>query len=210
MRKQAVAHLSRVDPVMKGVIRRVGPCTLRALRDGTHFHWLARSIVYQQLSGKAAATIFGRVQALTSGPYLEPAAVLALDESRLRTAGLSRQKTAYLRDLADRVVSGGLDVERLGRLRDEAIHERLTTVRGVGRWTVQMFLMFRLGRPDVLPATDLGVQKGVRLAYRLRRLPDPRRVEKIGAPWAPYRTIAAWYLWRLLDVEAGQRQTPEP
>jgi 3-methyladenine DNA glycosylase/8-oxoguanine DNA glycosylase len=205
MRQRAVDHLRRVDPVMRDVIDQVGACGFRARREGTHFHWLARSIVYQQLSGKAAGTIFGRVQAIGGGQFLDPEAILAVPDEQLRAAGLSRQKTAYVRDLARHVVDGHLDMAQLPRLGDEEVCRRLTAVHGVGRWTAQMFLMFRLGRPDVLPVADLGVQKGVQVAYRLRRLPPPKRVEKIGAPWAPYRSVASWYLWRLLDVEAARR-----
>lgn len=189
---------------MRRVIERVGTCRFKVFREGTHFDFLARSIIYQQLSGKAAATIYERVRALHGAPLLEPEPLLAVTPRRLRSAGLSKQKAAYVRDLASHVTTGRLDMHGLDALEDEAVCERLTQVNGVGRWTAQMYLMFRLGRPDVLPVTDLGVRKGVQTAYRLRALPEPTRVAKIGACWAPYRSVASWYLWRLLDVEAAR------
>lgn len=189
---------------MRRVISLVGPCRFTVYHEGTEFNHLARSIIYQQLSGSAAATIYGRVLALTGAPQLAPQPLLALTDAQLRAAGLSRQKTAYLRDLAEHAHSGRLPVERLAGLPDDEIHGLLQQVNGIGVWTVQMFLMFRLGRPDILPVSDLGVRKGVQTAYRLRALPAPRRVERIGACWAPFRTIASWYLWRLLDVKAAR------
>jgi len=200
--KKSVAHLRAADPVLAGVIDRVGPCRARVASDGTHFGAVVRSIVYQQLSGKAAATIHGRVLALFDDQEPTPRAVLRADVSVLRAAGLSGQKTAYLKDLAERASSRSFPLERLHELDDAAVIETLTTVKGVGRWTAQMFLMFRLGRPDVLPDLDLGIQKGIQRAYGLRRLPTPPQVLKRGAVWAPYRTIASWYLWRLLDLPA--------
>ena len=202
MRRQALVHLKRADPVMERVISVVGPCRFVVHSQGTEFNYLARSIIYQQLSGKAAATIYERVRALTGAPHIAPGPLLALTDAQLRAAGLSRQKTAYLRDLAEHAHSGRLPVERLARLPDDELHEVLQRVKGIGVWTVQMFQIFRLGRPDVLPVNDLGVRKGVQMAYRLRALPPPKRVEKIGACWAPFRSIASWYLWRLLDAKA--------
>jgi len=173
------------------------------MTEGTNFDFVARSIIYQQLSTRAAATIYGRVLALCGGTHLTVEPLRELPEPALRSAGLSRQKLGYLRDLAARAGSGDLDAEALGRLPDEDVTRELVLVKGVGVWTAQMFLMFRLGRPDVLPDTDLGIRKGIQKAYRLRKLPDPKRVTRIGAPWAPHRTVASWYLWRLLDAEAG-------
>lgn len=196
-------HLKRADPVMERVISLVGPCRFTVHSEGTEFNYLARAIIYQQLSGKAAATIYGRVLALTGAPQLAPGPLMALTDAQLRAAGLSRQKTAYLRDLAEHAHSRRLPIERLAELPDDELHALLQQVTGIGVWTVQMFLMFRLGRPDVLPVSDLGVRKGVQIAYRLRALPPPKRVEKIGKCWAPFRTIASWYLWRLLDVKAS-------
>jgi DNA-3-methyladenine glycosylase II len=187
---------------MASVIERVGPCRARIRSEGTHFHAVLRSIVYQQLSGKAAATIHGRVLALFDGGVPTPRALLRTDVAVLRAAGLSGQKASYLKDLAARASSRSFPMERLHELDDDGVIETLTTVKGVGRWTAQMFLMFRLGRPDVLPDLDLGIQKGIQRAYGLRRLPTPPQVLKRGAAWAPYRTIASWYLWRLLDLPA--------
>jgi len=178
----------------------VGPCRLRPLTDGSHFEFIARSIIYQQLSTKAAATIHGRVQALCGGVLsAEPLSRLA-DEA-LRGAGLSRQKLGYLRDLAAREAAGTLDTRHFPDLPDEDITRQLVQVKGVGVWTAQMFLMFKLGRPDVLPVLDLGIRKGVQRAYRLRKLPDAKRIEKIAAPWAPYRTVGSWYMWRVLELD---------
>lgn len=201
--RRALAHLRQADPVMAQVIARIGPCRVSVDTDGTHFGAVARSIIYQQLSGKAAATIHGRVLALYGDAQPTPRQLLATDDAALRAAGLSGQKTRYLKDLAARASERRFGMERLHELDDDAIIERLTAVKGVGRWTAQMFLMFRLGRPDVLPDLDLGIQKGIQRAYGLRRLPTPKQVLRRGAPWAPYRTIASWYLWRMADLTAG-------
>ena len=197
--RPAIRHLRRADPTLAAVIDRIGPCRFRARAEGTHFDAVLRSIVYQQLSGKAAATIHARVLGIYGGRSPFPEELLRTRDARLRAAGLSRQKLTYAKDLARHVVDGSLPIERLHELPDDEIIERLSRVKGIGRWTAQMFLIFRLGRLDVLPDLDLGVRKGIQQAYRLRRLPTPRRVLEIGAPWAPYRTIASWYLWRLLD-----------
>jgi DNA-3-methyladenine glycosylase II len=181
------------------VIEAVGPCRLAPTEELSHFEAVARSIVFQQLSGKAAATIYGRFEALLGGA-VRPERFAAVSDEELRAAGLSRQKAAYLRDLATRVITGDVPIDALGSLSDDAVVGQLTKVKGVGRWTAQMFLLFRLGRPDVLPTLDLGIQKAIQRAYRLRTLPTPERVLKIGAPWAPYRSIATWYLWRSLDT----------
>lgn len=199
--RNAIKHLRKVDPVMAEIIARVGKCELEPRPDGTHFDAVARAIIFQQLSGQAAGTIHRRFQALYGGRDPSPRELLRTSDEKLRAIGLSRQKTAYLKDLAGRVIAGDCPIDTLHDLTDEQIIEALTAVKGVGRWTAQMFLMFRLGRPDVLPDLDLGIQKGVKRAYRLRKHPLPARVLKIGAKWAPYRTIAAWYLWRLLDTE---------
>lgn len=199
-RRNAIVHLKEVDPVMGRLIETVGGCKLTLRDQGTHFDAIARSIVFQQLSGQAASTIHGRFEGLYGGRSPLPAELTKTSDERLRGVGLSRGKTAYLKDLAARVVAGELPVETLHELSDEEVITALTRVKGIGRWTAQMFLMFRLGRPDVLPDLDLGIQKGIQRAYRLRKLPAPERVKKIGAKWAPYRTIASWYLWRLLDM----------
>jgi DNA-3-methyladenine glycosylase II len=160
-----------------------------------------RAIVYQQLSGKAAATILSRVHGLYKGRAPTPLQLLETPDEALRAAGLSSQKLGYLRDLAARVDDGRLPVAKLGKLSDTAAIEVLTGVKGIGRWSAQVYLMFRLERPDVLPDGDLGIQKAIQRAYGLRKLPDPARVQKIGAPWAPHRTLASWYLWRSLDAD---------
>ena len=170
------------------------------MMDGSHFEFIARSIIYQQLSGKAAATIHGRVQTLCGGA-LSTEPLTRLPDEALRGAGLSRQKLSYLRDLATHAANGTLDTVHLPELPDEEIIRQLVQVKGVGVWTAQMFLMFRLCRPDVLPVLDLGVRKGVQRAYRLRKMPDARRVAKIAASWAPYRTVGSWYMWRVLELD---------
>jgi DNA-3-methyladenine glycosylase II len=198
--RRAIAHLTDADPVLGEVIRRVGPFRLSPRTEGTHFDAVCRSIIYQQLSGKAAATIHGRVLTLYGGRSPLPRELAATTDEQLRGVGLSRQKLSYLKDLALRVASNELPIETLHDLVDEEVIDALVRIKGVGRWTAQMFLMFRLGRPDVLPDLDLGIQKAIQRAYRLRKRPLPGRVLKIGAAWAPYRTVASWYLWRSLEL----------
>ena len=202
MHRRAIAHLRR-DPVLARVMTDVGPCRFAARSEGSHFDHILRAIVYQQLSGRAAATIHGRVVALFQGQP-SAAALLAAGDDQLRSAGLSRQKIGYLRDLAQRVHSGDLPVDHLHELADDDVIAALTRVKGIGHWTAHMFLMFRLGRPDVLPDLDLGIRKAIQLAYRLRRMPNSDRVLTIGAAWAPHRTIASWYLWRSLELPAAR------
>ncbi|HEY2064388.1 MAG TPA: DNA-3-methyladenine glycosylase [Gemmatimonadaceae bacterium] len=202
--RQAIAHLKRVDPVLGKIIARVGPCTLTARREGTHYDALVRSIVFQQLSGKAAGTIHRRLREIYPGKRPRAHLVLATSDETLRAAGLSRQKIGYLRDLSARVNERTLPLAHLGRLSDDAIIEHLVQVKGIGRWTVQMFLMFRLGRPDVLPELDLGIQNAIHRAYRLRKRPKPKDVLRIGAKWRPHATLASWYLWRSLENGDGQ------
>jgi len=186
---------------MGKLIAQVGACGFQLRSDGAHFDHLTRAIVYQQLSGKAAATIHSRIHALYGGRPPTPAELASTPAARLRRAGLSRQKLAYLKDLARRAAAGRLLLEALDALPDESVIETLTAVRGVGVWTAQMFLMFRLGRLDILPVLDLGIQKGIRHVYGLRRLPSPAQMERIAAPWRPYRSVACWYLWRALGVK---------
>jgi DNA-3-methyladenine glycosylase II len=197
--RAAVRHLKRADPTLRAVIERVGPCRFAPRAEGSHFDALLRSILFQQLSGKAATTIHGRVRDHFGGRDPLPAELLGTPEERLRSCGVSRQKLGYLRSLAEHVEAGALPLDRVETMTDDDIVRALVDVKGIGRWTAQMFLMFRLGRPDVLPELDLGIQKGIQLAYGLRSLPTPKRVQKIGAAWAPHRTVASWYLWRLLD-----------
>jgi DNA-3-methyladenine glycosylase II len=201
MHRKAISHLRRVDPVLARVIEQVGPCRLRPQTGGSHFEFIARSIIFQQLSTKAATTIHGRVQALCGGS-ISAAPLSGLTDEALRGAGLSRQKLGYLRDLCLRAADGTIDETCLPGLPDDEVIRHLVQVKGVGVWTAQMFLMFRLVRPDILPVLDLGVRKGVQRAYRLRKLPDAKRVEKIAAPWAPYRTVGSWYMWRVLELDA--------
>ena len=202
--RKAIAHLRRADPVLATLIARVGPCRMEVRRSGTHYDALVRSIVYQQLSGKAAGTILRRFCELYPGKRPRAELVLATDEALMRGAGLSRQKLGYLRDLSARVANRSLPLAHLGRLPDDAIIDHLVQVKGIGRWTVQMFLMFRLGRPDVLPELDLGVQNAIQRAYGLKTRPTPKDVVRIGEPWRPYASVASWYLWRSLENGDGQ------
>ena len=206
MHRRAISHLRR-DPVLARVMADVGPCRFAVRTEGSHFDHILRAIVYQQLSGRAAATIHGRLVALFDGSP-SAARLLTAPDEQLRAAGLSRQKIGYLRDLANRVTSGELPVDQLHELDDERVIAALTAVKGIGRWTAHMFLMFRLGRPDVLPELDLGIRKAIQLAYRLRKMPNADRVHEIGAAWAPHRTVASWYLWRSIDQPAA-RATPK-
>ena len=202
--RRGVAFLKRADPRLAAVIARVGVCRFEPHAEGTHFEAVARAIVFQQLSGKAAGTIHGRFHGLYGDRAPEPAELLDTSDEALREVGLSRQKIGYLRDLAGRVQAGEVPLDAIETLDDAAVIDALTRVKGVGRWTAQIFLMFRLGRPDVLPELDLGVQKGIQLAYGLPKAPRPAEVVQLGEPWAPWRTVAAWYFWRLLDNGGGQ------
>jgi DNA-3-methyladenine glycosylase II len=202
--RAAIAHLKSVDPTLARIIDVVGPCRLEARRTGTHYDALVRSIVFQQLSGKAASTIHRRFCEIYPGKRPRAEHVLSTEDEMLRSAGLSRQKIGYLRDLSARVANRSLPLAHLGRLSDDAIIEHLVQVKGIGRWTVQMFLMFRLGRPDVLPELDLGVQNAIQRAYGLKQRPAPKDVLRIGEKWRPYASIASWYLWRSLENGDGQ------
>ena len=192
--------LARRDPILRDLMRTHGPCGLAARQHSDPFKALARAIVGQQLSAKAAATIFSRFEALFDA-FPTPAQVLAVPDDRLRSVGLSSQKLGYLRDLCRRIVEGGLPLDVLDRMDDEAVIENLTRVKGVGRWTAEMFLIFRLQRPDVLPVGDLGIVRAVQRAYKLRKAPSPDRLTRIGEAWRPYRSVACWYLWASLNNE---------
>lgn len=198
----ACIHLTGADPILGALIGRVGPFTMRPEPAHSLFQVLVRSIVYQQLTGKAAATILGRVTRLFAPKrFPTPGDLLEMDPERLRAAGLSRGKTAALKDLSARTVDG--TVPSLARVRlmdDEEIVERLTTVRGIGRWTVEMLLIFKLGRPDVLPLGDLGVRKGFALTLGKRKLPEAAAMSRRAERWRPYRSVASWYLWRALEL----------
>jgi len=194
-----IRHLRRADPVLARIIAKVGACDFGRPERGSHFAALTRTIVFQQLSGKAASTILGRLHAIYGNRAPTPEQILETEREALRSAGISNQKATYLRDLAERVADGRLPVSRLGRLEDERVIEVLVGVKGIGRWSAQIFLMFRLGRPDVLPDGDLGIQNAIQRAYGLSERPSPERVQKIGAAWSPYRTIASRYLWKSLE-----------
>jgi len=193
--------LARRDPVIAALIRRHGPCGLAKAQHEDTFTALVHAIVSQQLSTKAAATIARRFDALFDGPPT-PAAVALVDDAQLRAVGLSSQKVRYIRDLCARISDGSLPLDRVNELADEDVILSLTRVKGIGRWTAEMFLMFRLHRPDVLPMDDLGILKAVQRAYGLRKLPRPERLTKIGEPWRPYRSVACWYLWASLANKA--------
>ena len=221
--RRAVNHLKKSDPVMRAIIERIGPCRMQF--GPPEFHSLAESIVYQQLNGKAAATIFERFATLAGEP-LTPQGVLKLSDEQLRGAGLSKQKSAYLKDLAAKTSSGLLDFVRLPELPDAEVVEHLTQVKGIGVWTAQMFLMFTLKRENVLPTGDFGVRMAMYKHYldrqrakagkkvsagkksvaakkskRKIKLPSPEQMEKIAKSWEPYRSVACWYLWQSLDTK---------
>jgi DNA-3-methyladenine glycosylase II len=195
----AIRHLTSSDPVLAAIIARVGPYRLQARKPT--FETLARSIVYQQLAGKAAASIFARLKGAV-GPRFSAKAVLGLTQEQLRACGLSAQKAAYIRDLAERAASRQLSFQRLAGLEDQEIIESLTQVKGVGVWTVQMFLIFALERPNVFPISDLGIRNAIQRAYKLEEIPKPADMLRISACWHPYCSVAAWYLWRSLDEQA--------
>ena len=190
--------LARRDPVLGELMRRHGTCGLADAQHEDPFRALVHAIIAQQLSTKAAATIERRVSALFAGPTT-PRAVSSVTDQQLRAAGMSFQKIRYLRDLCARVDDGSLDLKSLHDLPDEQVVAALTQVKGIGRWTAEMFLMFRLHRPDVLPVGDLGIVRAVQKVYGLRKAPSPDRLLRLGEPWRPYRSVACWYLWASLD-----------
>jgi len=204
---EALRHLRRVDPVMAQLIRRAGPYAVKPERGTGAYEALVAAVAHQQLTGKAAKTILGRFYALYGIDCCpEPAHLVATPVARLRACGFSRAKAAALKDIAARTLDGTIPPRRaLARMKDDAIIERLVEARGVGRWTVEMFLMFTLGRPDVLPVDDYGLQSGFRIAYGRRVLPKPKSLAKFGERWAPYRTTASWYLWRAVDLDRESR-----
>jgi DNA-3-methyladenine glycosylase II len=204
---EALRHLRRVDPVMAQLIRRAGPYAAGPRRGVGPYESLVRAVAYQQLTGKAAETILGRFYALYGLDCCpEPAALVATPVERLRGCGFSRAKAASIKDIAARTLDGTIPTRRaLARMKNEAIIERLIEARGVGRWTVEMFLMFTLGRPDVLPVDDYGIRLGYKIAYGKRVLPKPKALARLGEMWAPYRTTASWYLWRAVDMHRAKR-----
>jgi len=196
--RKAIRHLKKADPVLAAIIERVGPYRMNC--DEPVFASLAEAVVYQQLHGRAAATIFKRLTDLAGLP-LKPKGILKLSEVQMRAAGLSKQKVSYLRDLAAKTQSGEVRFGHLPGLSDEEVIKELTKVKGIGVWTAHMFLIFSLRRANVLPTGDLGIQMAIRKHYRKRKLPKPALMEKIAKPWEPYRTVACWYLWRSLDIK---------
>jgi DNA-3-methyladenine glycosylase II len=196
--RKAINHLKRSDPILSAIIERVGSCCMEF--GEPEFHSLAEAIVYQQLNGKAAVTIFQRFTALAGEPLM-PAGILKLTDAQLRSVGLSKQKSSYLKDMAQRAARGELDFSRLPEMTDEEVVKHLTQVKGVGVWTAHMFLMFTLRRPNVLPTGDFGIRMAIKKHYKKRKLPQPEQMEKIAKCWEPYRSIACWYLWRSLDVK---------
>jgi 3-methyladenine DNA glycosylase/8-oxoguanine DNA glycosylase len=201
--------LMRRDPVLGAVVKRIGPCGLAARQRKDHLTALIGAIVSQQLSTKAAATIFGRFVALFPGGEIPNAAAIhALRDDQLRAVGLSGQKVGYLRDLCARIADQRLLLDELEALEDEQVIERLISVKGFGRWTAEMFLMFRLHRPDVLPADDLGIVTAIQRVYKLRKRPNAKRILKMGEAWRPYRSVASWYLWQTLhETQNAKRRT---
>ena len=194
--------LMRRDPILGAAIKRIGACRMAERQRSDHLSALVGAIVSQQLSTKAAATIFGRFLALFPEQRIpDAAAIEALDDVTLRGVGLSGQKVGYMRDLCARIADGRLRLDQLDALPDEIVIERLTSVKGFGRWTAEMFLMFRLHRPDVLPVGDLGIVNAVMRMYGLRKQPDSKRLLKIGEAWRPYRSVACWYLWQSLRMD---------
>jgi DNA-3-methyladenine glycosylase II len=196
--RKAVNHLKKSDPVLAAIIASVGACRMQFAEP--QFERVAESIVYQQLNGRAAATIFNRFLALAGDP-LTPAGILKLTNLQMRSVGLSQQKSAYMRDLAEKTQSGAVDFKRLPDLSDDEVIKHLTQVKGIGVWTAHMFLMFSLRRPDILPTGDYAIQMAIKKHYKKRKHPRPKDMEKIAKTWAPYRSVACWYLWQSLDTK---------
>jgi DNA-3-methyladenine glycosylase II len=198
--RKAILHLKKSDPALAGVIQKVGPYRIEFREPG--FDTLVRSIVYQQLSGKVAFVILERLRSAVPRGILTPKAILRLTPEQMRARGLSAQKTAYIRDLAERTLSGEVNFKRVVDLTDEDVVEHLTRVKGIGVWTAHMFLIFALRRPNVLPVGDLGVRAAIRKIYGLEKLPTPQEVAQYAERWAPYCSVATWYLWRSLETPA--------
>lgn len=204
----AVAHLGNACPMMKALIGKVGPCALEIETGRTPFQALVSAVAHQQLHGKAAQTILGRYRALFGGRFPGPKALAGVTDDQLRGVGFSRAKTAAIRDLADKAISGVVPgATAIAALSDEEIIARLTRVRGVGRWTVEMLLIFTLGRPDVWPVDDFGVRAGWRIAYGLPEMPAPKELQALGEKFRPHRSVAAWYLWRATDLNRAPAES---
>ena len=196
--REARNHLRKHDPVMREIVQSVGPFTAKTHRD--RFASLARAIVAQQISGKAADSIWTKLEVLLHPQGISPEGIESRTLEQLRTAGISRQKGTYLKDLSQSVLAGQVNLSTLGRLSDQKVIETLTQVKGIGRWTAQMFLIFTLARLDVLPVDDLGIKSAIGRAYELPNLPDAQRIETLAEPWRPYASVASWYLWRSLET----------
>lgn len=200
MHLEAERRLRKSDPILAKLITRVGPCTLRPKRSSP-FEALVRSVTYQQLNGNAAETILKRFIALYDAPFPSPEDILQTTDAAMRAAGLSAAKTAAIKDIADKTVAGIVPTRRqIQRLTDAKVIERLTVIRGVGPWTVEMLLIFTLGRPDVLPVSDYGVRQGVARVYGFKELPRPKELLELGERWRPHRSVASWYFWRALEL----------
>lgn len=208
MTPEAINHLRRSDPAIRQLIRRIGPCTLQPDPGRTPFESLVRAVAHQQLNGTAAETILGRFLKLFPGKrFPGPEDLDAIGDGQIRAAGFSGAKVAGIRDIAAKTLLGIVPTSRrIARMSDEEIIERLTDCRGVGRWTVEMLLIFKLGRPDVWPVDDFGVREGYRAVYDLEAQPKPRELAALGEQWRPYRTTLAWYLWRAADASKGVGQ----
>jgi 3-methyladenine DNA glycosylase/8-oxoguanine DNA glycosylase len=206
--ERATRELSESDPALRDLIRRIGPCELAIRRRGAYFPALVEAIVYQQLSGKAAARILERFRALfPSRRFPTPDQVARTPDARLRSAGLSPQKISYVKDLARRTADGSFPLRRISAMDDAEVMRRLTEIKGIGPWTAEMFLIFTLGRPDILPVTDLGIRKAVQRLYGMATLPSPSSLAELGRRWEPYRSVAAWYLWA--SVDGKNQESPE-
>jgi len=200
--KAAVEHLKSSDAKLRKLIEKVGEPTIKLRHSHTIFYALMRAIIYQQLAGAAASAIMGRVEALADGYEMTPEQLLSLPDERLRGAGLSKNKMAALRDLEAKVLDGTVPTAReMSRMDEEEIIERITQVRGIGRWTVEMLLIFRLGKMDILPLDDFGVRKGFQKAYKLKDMPTKKELAARGARWSPWRSVASWYLWRSCEMK---------
>ena len=191
---EAIAHLHSVEPVLAEIIDRIGPCLIKERKD--HFKALCQSIVSQQISVAAARTVWGRFELLFVNHHPTPAQVLKLTDEQLKAAGISRQKNGYLKSLAQHFEDGSFPDKKLKSMTDEEIVSALIPVKGIGRWTVEMFLIFVLNRPDVWPVDDLGLRNQVVRRFKLRKMPDARKLRKMAEPWRPYRSVATWYLWQ--------------
>lgn len=203
---EAIAHISRADQKLAEFIQRIGPCKF-ALRPGTPFQSLVRAIAHQQLTGRAANTILRRLEeTLGAGGFPSPAAVLKADIDALRRAGFSRAKATYIKEVALAVTGGAIPGKAaMRKMSDEEIIEKLTAIKGIGRWSAEMFLIFDLGRLNVLPLGDFGVRKGFAIAYGMKKLPHPRTVSRKAESWKPYRSLACWYLWRVVEMKPLER-----